>query len=309
MTFVEHAPGLTPSDPGADGFITATRTNQSNARRVWGRLLHDRAAVVAMVYLLLLVLVAIAAPWIMPHDPNTQDLSNLLKPPLSDGHLLGTDEFGRDTLSRLIASTRVVLPATVQAVAVSLAIGVPLGMLAGYFGRWPDVIVMRISDTVQSFPMILLALGVVAAVGEGVRNAMFAVGVAFAPQFIRVVRAAVLEVREQLFIEASRSIGTPTSMIMRKRVLPNALPPLLVLISLAAGFALMAEASLSFLGVGVQLPNASWGLMLGRGYEQVHTQPWLIVFPGLAILLTVLAFNVLGDSLRDATGADDRRER
>lgn len=284
--------------------LARSAASPSNARRIWGRLVRDPAAVTAMSYLLLLVLVAIFAPLLMPHDPDQQNLRNTLRGPFTSGHLLGTDEFGRDTLSRLISSTRIVLPATAQAVGVSIAIGVPFGLAAGYFGRWVDIVVMRICDTLQSFPMILLALGMIAAMGEGLGNAMIAVGVAFSPQFTRVVRAAVLEVREQAYVEASRSIGTPTFTIIRKRVLPNVLPPLLVLVSLAGGFALMAEASLSFLGVGVQLPQASWGLMLGKGYTHIHSQPWLVVFPGVAILITVLAFNVLGDSLRDAVGTD-----
>lgn len=301
------------SDPivGASGFdpVSARHRSPSNARRMLRRLLRNRGAVAALVYLSSLLLVAVLAPWIMPHDPNAQSLGNSLQPPLSEGHLLGTDEFGRDVLSRLIDASRVALQASVQAVTIGLIIGLPLGLLAGYLGGWVDVIIMRISDTLQSFPLLLFAIAVVAALGPGVRNAMFAVGVVFSPQFLRVIRASVLEVREEAFIEASRSIGTPTGMILRRRVLPNILPALLVIVSLAAGFALLAEAGLSFLGLGVQLPDASWGLMLGRGYDYVQAQPWLIVFPGTAIALTVLAFNVLGDGLRDSIGKEERRDR
>ena len=238
-----------------------------------------------------------------------QDLANTLADPLTGGHILGTDELGRDTLSRLIIGTRVAVLAAAQAVAIAMVLGLPPGLAAGYFGGSVDLVVMRITDAVQSFPPLILAISVVGILGPGLRNAMLAVGIVFAPNFLRIVRGAVLEVREETFIEASRSIGTPTIRIVRTRILPNVMPPLLVQISLAAGFALLAEASLSFLGFGVQLPNASWGLMLGRGYNNFSRQPWLIVWPGVLIALTVLAFNVMGDGLRDSIGREVRREK
>lgn len=281
----------------------------SARRRFLRRFKQNRGAMIAFGFILFLILIAIIGPWIAPHDPNEPDLLNTFGDPFKGGHILGTDDLGRDTLSRLIVATRVAMLAAGQAVLIGMVIGVPPGLLAGYFGGWVDLIIMRITDSIQSFPPLILAIAVVGILGPGLRNAMLAVGIIFAPNFLRIVRGAVLEVREETFIEASRSIGTPTLRILRTRILPNILPPLLVQISLAAGFALLAEASLSFLGLGVQLPQASWGLMLGRGYNAFSRQPWLIVFPGVLIALTVLAFNVMGDGLRDSIGREVRRER
>lgn len=281
----------------------------SARHRFLRRFRSNRAAVVALGFLVLLVVIAIVGPWIAPHDPNAQDLFNTFSGPFSDGHLLGTDDLGRDTLSRLLVATRVALLAVAQAVVVGMVLGVPPGLAAGYFGRRVDLVISRLNDALQSFPPLILAISVVGILGPGLRNAMLAVGLIFAPNFVRIIRAAVIDVRNETFVEASRSIGTPTLRIVRTRILPNVLPPLLVQISLAGGFALLAEASLSFLGLGVQVPQASWGLMLGRGYIGFARQPWLIVFPGVLIGLTVLSFNVLGDGLRDSIGKEVRRER
>lgn len=278
-------------------------------RRFVRRFRRNRGAVIALSFVVLLVLVAVFAPLISPFDPNQQDLRNTLADPFTAGHLLGTDELGRDTLSRLLYATRVALLASLQAVLIAMVLGVPPGLVAGYFGKRVDLVIMRITDAVQSFPPLILAIAIVGVLGPGLRNAMLAVGIIFAPNFLRIIRGTVLEVREETFIEASRSIGTPTARIIRTRVLPNVMSPLLVQASLAAGFALLAEASLSFLGLGVQLPDASWGSMLGRGYQFLARQPWLITFPGIMIGLTVLAFNVLGDGLRDSIGREVRRER
>ena len=281
----------------------------SARRRFVRRFKANKGAMVAFGFIVFLLIIAVIGPWITTHDPNQQDLANTLADPFTGGHILGTDELGRDTLSRLIVGTRVAVLAAGQAVLIAMVLGVPPGLAAGYFGGFVDLTIMRITDAVQSFPPLILAISVVGILGPGLRNAMLAVGIVFAPNFIRIVRGSVLEVREETFIEASRSIGTPTFRIVRTRILPNVLPPLLVQISLASGFALLAEASLSFLGFGVQLPNASWGLMLGRGYNNFSRQPWLIVWPGVLIALTVLAFNVIGDGLRDSIGREVRRER
>lgn len=281
----------------------------SSRRRFIRRFKSNRAAVAALVVLLLLLIISVIGPWIAPHDPSYQDLGNTFADPFQGGHILGTDELGRDTLSRLIDGTRVAMLAAGQAVLIAIVLGVPPGLLAGYFGGWVDLIIMRLTEAVQSFVPLILAIAIVGILGPGLRNAMLAVGIVFFPNFLRIVRASVLEVREETFIEASRSIGTPTMRILRSRILPNVLPPLLVQISLAAGFALLAEAGLSFLGLGVQLPQSSWGLMLGRGYTNLGRQPWLIAFPGIAIAITVLCFNVVGDGLRDSIGREVRRER
>jgi peptide/nickel transport system permease protein len=304
-----HIPELAERPSAADEADILAAAPLSGRRRFLRRFKSNRGAMIAFGFIALLIVIAIIGPWITPHDPNKQSLANRLADPRSPDHLLGTDALGRDVLSRLIVGTRVAMLAAGQAVSVALLLGVPPGLIAGYFGGRIDLTVMRITDAVQAFPPLILAIAMVGILGRGLFYAMLAVGIVFAPNFLRIVRGAVLEVREETFIEASRSIGTPTLRIVRTRILPNVLPPLLVQVSLAAGFALLAEAGLSFLGLGVQPPQASWGLMLGQGYDKFSQQPWLIVIPGIAIALTVLSFNVIGDGLRDSIGRETRRER
>lgn len=270
------------------------------------RFRRQRAGLVAGAFLLFILFLAIFGPWLAPHDPNAQNLSLYLADPFTSGHLLGTDELGRDVLSRLIYSARVSLLAATLAVSIGFAIGVPLGLIAGFVGGKVDGFLMRVTDAVMAFPPLILAIAVIGALGPSMVNAMTAVGIIFAPRFIRLVRSSVLTVREETFIEASRSMGTPAHWIITRHVLPNSLSPLIVQVSLAAGFSLLAEAGLSFLGLGVQPPDASWGTMLGRGFRVGGEQAWLVVWPGLAIALSVLAFNVLGDAIRDSLGREVR---
>lgn len=306
----EPRPDDTEDSPvAAQGVDVLAGSALSARRRFVRRFRSNTGAMIAFGFLLVLLLIAVICNMITPYDPNAQDLRNTLAGPFTDGHILGTDELGRDTLSRLIVATRVAMLAAGQAVLVAVLLGVPPGLIAGYFGGFVDLLIMRITDSVQSFPPLILAISLVGILGPGLDNAMLAIGIIFAPNFLRIVRGAVLEVREETFIEASRSIGTPTTRIIRTRILPNVLPPLLVQISLAAGFALLAEASLSFLGLGVQLPQASWGSILGRGYTFLSQQAWMIVFPGVLIGVTVLCFNVVGDGLRDSIGREARREK
>jgi peptide/nickel transport system permease protein len=309
QTTVDDVPELAERPSGADQADIMAAAPLSARKRFIRRFRANRGAMIAFGFIVFLLIIAVIGPWITTHEPNQQDLANTLADPLTGGHILGTDELGRDTLSRLIVGTRVAVLAASQAVVIAMLLGVPPGLAAGYFGGSIDLVIMRITDAVQSFPPLILAIAVVGILGPGLTNAMLAVGIIFFPNFLRIVRGAVLEVREETFIEASRSIGTPMSRIVRTRILPNVMPPLLVQISLAAGFALLAEASLSFLGLGVQLPQASWGQMLGRGYNNFSRQPWLIVWPGVTIALTVLAFNVMGDGLRDSIGREVRREK
>jgi peptide/nickel transport system permease protein len=309
QTPVEDVPELAERPSASDEADIMAAAPLSARRRFIRRFKSNKGAMVAFGFIVFLLIIAVIGQWITTHDPIEQDLRNTLADPFKGGHILGTDELGRDTLSRLIVGTRVAVLASGQAVLIAMILGVPPGLLAGYFGGFVDLVIMRITDSVQSFPPLILAIAVVGILGPGLRNAMLAVGIVFFPNFLRIVRGAVLEVREETFIEASRSIGTPTLRIVRTRILPNVMPPLLVQISLAACFALLAEASLSFLGFGVQLPNASWGLMLGRGYGNFSKQPWLIVWPGVLIALTVLSFNVVGDGLRDSIGREVRREK
>ena len=279
---------------------------ESAARRFARRFATHKVAVVALVVIVLLVVVALFAPAIAPKDPNAQSLSDSLQSP-SGAHWLGTDELGRDVLSRLIYGSRVSLTAALQAVVIAVLLGVPPGLVAGYFGSWIDMIISRVTDAVMSFPPLLLAIGIVGVFGPGLRNAMLAVGIIFAPRFLRLTRSAVLTVRQETYIEASKSIGSSTLRILRTRILPNILSPLVVQISLSLGFAMLAEAGLSFLGLGVQPPEPSWGGMVGRASRYLDQTPTLVIFPGLAIVIAVLSFNLLGDGLRDSFGRETRK--
>lgn len=288
---------------GRDVVTTATEEVETPFRRFRRRFVQRRVGLAAAVLVVVLVVIAVLAPLVAPYDPLAQDLLRTLDGP-SGTHWLGTDELGRDVLSRMIFGARVSLLAAAQAVTLAVVLGVPPGLIAGYFGGWVDATVSRINDTMMSFPPLLLAIAIVGVFGPNLRNAMIAVGIIFAPRFLRLTRASVLAVREETFIEASRSVGTPTLRILRTRVLPNILSPLLVQVSLSLGFAMLAEAGLSFLGLGVQPPEASWGAMVGRAYRFLNQSPTLVIFPGLAIVVAVLAFNLLGDALRDSIGRE-----
>ena len=276
---------------------------ESPLRSFLRRLRRQRAAMVALVVVALVVVAAAAAPWIAPADPLDQDLAHVLAPPSGD-HLLGTDELGRDVLSRLLYGGRVSLLAAAQAVGVALVLSVVPGLVAGYAGGRTDAVVMRIADAAMSFPPLILAMAVLASLGPGLTNAMLAIGVIFAPRFIRMVRATAASVRQETYVQAAISIGVPHRRVIVAHVLPNILAPLIVQVSLALGFAMIAEASLSFLGLGAQAPQASWGSMLGRSFRFLDRTPWLIVYPGLAISVCVLAFNLLGDGVRDSLGRE-----
>jgi ABC-type dipeptide/oligopeptide/nickel transport system permease subunit len=250
---------------------------------------------------------ALAAPILASHDPDAQNLRNALQGPSSD-HWLGTDEVGRDVFTRLLYAARVSLFAAVQAVGVGVVLGVAPGVFAGYVGGRIDAVIMRITDVMLAFPPIILAIAVVGVLGPNLTNAMFSIGLIFAPRFLRLMRSTVMQVREETYVEASRSIGTSTFDILRRRVIPNSISPLIVQLSLAAGTAMIAEATLSFLGLGVQPPQASWGSMIGRAVRHLDRAPFLVIWPGLAIAVTVLALNLVGDGLRDSFGRETRRE-
>jgi peptide/nickel transport system permease protein len=247
------------------------------------------------------VVLAVMAPWVAPYDPNAQDLLTRLKP-YSATHWLGTDEYGRDQLSRLIFGARVSLLAAVEVVAVSFLIGVPAGVMAGFFPGFVDGALSRVSDALMSVPSLVLALTIVAVLGQGLASAMFAVGIVFAPRFFRVARASTYEVRQETFIEASFAIGCSWWRVAWRHVLPNAMSPLVVQIAVVLGAAITAEASLSFLGIGVQPPTASWGGMLASAYNNLYEAAFLIWAPGIAIAATVLAFTIIGDEARVALG-------
>jgi peptide/nickel transport system permease protein len=273
-------------------------TLPGRSRAFLGRLFRRPAAAVAATYLLLLVVAALLAPWIAPQGPYEQDLTAINQAP-SAAHWLGTDDLGRDVLSRLMHGARISLAASVLSVGAALLVAVPLGLTSGYKGGRLDNVLMRIVDGVQSIPPLVLALAIAGLLGPSLRNIVIALAIIFVPTFVRLVRGQVLAVKQETYIEASQSVGASSGYIVRKRVLHNVASPLIVQASITLGFGLLAEAGLSFLGLGIQPPEPSWGVMLSRAYDYIFEAHWLVFPPGLAIMLTVLAFNVLGDGLRD----------
>jgi peptide/nickel transport system permease protein len=292
---------MTGADPNADlDEQEAITTPELSARaRFLRRFRRQYPALIALGYLVLVTLAAVCAPLLATHDPLEQNLGGVLQQP-GGGHLLGTDELGRDVYSRALYAGRISLVAAAQAVAVAVALGVIPGLVAGYAGRWVDAVIMRITDALMSFPPLILAIAFVGVLGPSLTNAMIVIGVIFAPRFARLVRGTVLAIREETFIEASRSIGTPTRTVIVRHVVPNALSPLVVQVSLAAAMAMLAEASLSFLGLGQQPPAPSWGSMLNAAQRYLVQAPWMAIYPGLMIFGIVMSLNVLGDALRDA---------
>jgi peptide/nickel transport system permease protein len=272
-------------------------TQTTRLRRLFRWLVTDLRAALAVLILLALVIIAIGAPWIAPYRPTAQDVNNMLAAP-GAAHLLGTDDLGRDIFSRLIYGAPATVYASLLAVSVAVAIGLPVGLIAGFFGGWIDDIVSRVIDTFLSFPAIVLAIAVTGALGIGLTNGMIAVGLVMFPALARIVRARTLIVRQELYVDASRCFGAPAWHILWKHVLPNSLPPVIVQVTLLLAAALLAEASLSFLGLGIQPPNPSWGAMLARAYQYMEIAPEQMYAPGLAILVVSLAFNALGESLR-----------
>ena len=260
---------------------------------------HRRVAAAAAL-LTLLFLVALLSPVISPYNPIAVHPDDSYLRPLSPGHLLGTDELGRDLLSRVLWGARVSLPVAFVAVSVGLIGGGLIGLACGYAGGLVDLLLMRFVDALLAFPGLILAIAVVAALGPGLRNAMIAIGIVAIPVYARLVRALVLQLRQMEFVLATRSLGaTPLRLIVR-HLIPHLLNPVIVQISLSAGFAILAEATLSFLGLGAQLPTPDWGQMINTGAAFLTNDPWLAIVPGAAISITVYSFNVMGDSLRDA---------
>ncbi len=267
--------------------------------QLWRRLRKNRLAVAGGALLALFLLIAAAAPWIAPRDPLAQDLYGRLSPP-SAKNWFGTDDFGRDILSRVLHGSRVSLRVGVAAVAIALVVGTAVGLTAGYWGGLLDNVLMRLMDLMLAFPSILLAIVVVAVLGPSLNNAMLAVGIVSIPQYARLVRASVLSIREQDYVTAARALGARDARIILTAILPNCVAPLTVQATLGMAGAILDAAGLSFLGLGAQPPTPEWGAMLSGGRDFILSAPWVLTFPGLAILLTVLAFNLLGDGLRDA---------
>jgi peptide/nickel transport system permease protein len=265
------------------------------------KVLASRGVVVfGLIIILLLLAASIFAPWLAPYDPYDQKLDQILQQP-SRQYMLGTDDLGRDTLSRLIYGARNSLMVGLVALGIAATIGMAMGLLAGYFGNsWISAVLMRIVDSLMCLPMILLALVLAALLGPGLRNVMIALGVAMLPGYARLMYGLVLSVRENDYVLAARSLGVGSAGIMLKHILHNCLPPLIVLVTMQIGAAILAEAGLSFLGVGIEPPGAAWGSMVSEGRAYLLTNPIISVVPGVAIMLVVFSFNMVGDGLRDA---------
>ena len=264
------------------------------------RLLARRpAAMVALAVVLGFILVALAAPHLAPFDPTAIDFRAVRKPP-SAVHRLGTDEVGRDVLSRLLWGARASLLAGVIPVTIAVAFSVPLGLLSGYLGGWLDGLIMRINDAMLSIPFLIVAIALAAFLGPGLGNAMIAIGIAALPTFVRLVRGTVLTIKTEEYVEAAQALGCSRRRIALRHILPNTLPPLFIQVSLTVAAAIIAEASLSFLGLGQQPPAPSWGSMLNAAQRYLSQAPWMALYPGLMIFGIVMALNVLGDGLRDA---------
>lgn len=275
------------------------RLADSQLRRNWAKLKRNKAAVFGGVLILIYVFTALLAPVIFPRSPSAPDLDRSLEGP-SLKHPLGTDELGRSILGRIIHGSRVSLLIAIGVVSVGLLVGVPLGLVSGYYGGKVDFGIQRVTDTMLAFPGFLLALALVAVLGVGLKNTVISVGISMVPLYIRLVRGCALSVKEQVYVEAAKAVGTRDVAILLRHILPNVMVPITVQTSLGMGTAILFAAGLGFLGLGVQPPTPEWGAMLGSGRAYLFHSPHVATFPGIAIFLAVLGFNLLGDGLRDA---------
>jgi len=271
----------------------------SPGRRALKRLARRRGAMVGLGVVVFFIAVALLAPVLAPYDPIATSWSAVRKAP-SATHWLGTDEIGRDVLSRVIFGSRASLLAGVVSVSIALAFGVPIGLAAGYLGGWIDALISRMTDAMLACPFLILAIALAAFLGPSLTNAMIAIGISATPIFIRLTRASVLQVKVEDYVEAARAVGNSPLRIALRHILPNVVPPLIVQATLAVAAAIIAEAALSFLGLGQQPPAPSWGSMLNTAKNYIDNAPWMAVWPGLSIFVIVLSFNLLGDGLRDA---------
>jgi len=278
--------------------VTAT-TIRSPLGEFWRRFRTKRIAIGAGIVLLLIVLAAVLAPWTAPYDPSAPDYQNVLAGP-SLAHWFGTDAYGRDIFSRVIWGGRISLSVGFISVALGGAVGVILGLISGYLGGWADSLIMRFSDVLLAFPGILLAIGIVAVLGPGITNVIYAVAVFSVPVFARLVRGSTLALKQSVYVQASRSIGVRPVPLVLRHILPGTLPGVIVYVSLRIGTAILTAAALSFIGLGAQPPSPEWGAMLADGRSYLGVADQVTLFPGIAIFVTVLAFNLLGDGLRDA---------
>ena len=268
---------------------------------IWRRFRRSKSAVVGLIMLMVLIIMAIFAEFIAPYDPLEQDLLNRMQPPLaSPGHILGTDELGRDIFSRIVFGARISVSVGLIAVTISLLGGVALGALAGYYGGVADNVIMRFNDILMAIPGTLLNISIVAAMGQGLQNVMIAIGISSIPGYCRITRASILSLRDQEFVEASRAAGASDFHIIVHHILPNCLAPLIVQATLRIGGSILMCASLSFIGIGIVPPTPEWGAMLSTGRDFLREAPHLTTIPGFAIMWAVFAMNLMGDGLRDA---------
>ena len=289
----------TPEPPQAE---TAAKKPESLWKDVWYSLSHNAAAMISLVFigvLVIIALVTLVAPGVLPYDPYKQDLTMSFAPP-SAAHPFGCDQQGRDMLSRILIGTQISLSVGILAVAISLIVGVTLGSIAGYKGGRVDTVIMRIMDIMLAVPSILLAIAFMAALGRGIDKAVIAIGLVSIPEYARIVRSQILAVKASDYVAAARVIGDSDAKIIFRHILPNVMPSIIVRATLGISSAILDCAALGFLGLGVQPPAAEWGDMLGRGRSYIFSAPHSMIFPGFAITLTVLAFNLLGDGIRDA---------
>ena len=284
---------------GAKGRLRSQVRTEGLWRGVLRRLMRNRGAVMGLAILALLALMAIFAPLLARHDPNAMAMAEALQGP-SARYPFGTDQFGRDILTRIIYGARLSFQVGFIAVSIALVCGVLLGLAAGYYGRWVDAMVTMVIDVMLAFPGLLLALAIVAVLGPSLLNLMVAVGISAVPTYTRLVRGSVLAAKQQAYVEAARVIGASDGAVMFKHILPNVLAPVIVLATLGIGGAILVGASISFLGLGAKPPTPEWGAMLSTGRNYLAMAWWITFFPGLAIMVTVLSINMLGDGLRDA---------
>jgi len=288
---------------GVNGLATATGTQAEGENQftlVWRRLKKDSLALVGAMWLILVIVISLLAPLIAPQDPIATSLKDRLQPIGTPGHILGTDDLGRDLLSRVLWGGRISLLVGFSAVLGAMTLGTLIGLLTGYFGGWLDSVAMRFIDILMAFPAILLAIAIVAALGPGLQNAMLAVAIVGIPYYARIVRGAALSLREQDYVTACKALGAQSGQLILAHILPNTLPPLIIAATLDIGWMIIFAAGLSFLGIGAQPPTPEWGIMLSEGHKFIRQAPHASIVPGLAIFLVVLALNLFGDGIRDA---------
>ena len=286
--------------------MASVPTPPASGSRAWKKFKRNRMALLGAGIVLFFVIAALLAPWLATHDPLKTSFMAIRKAP-SAAWWLGSDELGRDIFSRLLFGARASLMAGLVSVLIAMAVGVPFGLLAGYFGGWVDSIISRFTEALLAIPFLILAIALAAFLGPSLTNAMLAIGISAAPLFIRLARGQVLGIRKEDFVTSAKALGASHTRIILSHIVPNVIPPLIVQATITIATAIIAEASLSFLGLGLQPPNPSWGSMLSTAKNFMIQAPWMSLFPGIAIFLAVFGFNLLGDGLRDAL--DPRQER